>query len=67
MPNAHRSAVFSIPVINKLDFYEALTAYYDDDSNLVDLKEFLINKCLTVYSIAKEEAPDKEVDSEIDI
>lgn len=39
--------IFSIPVEKRLDFYNALTMYYDNDSNKDKLKVFLSNYCLT--------------------
>ena len=39
--------ILSIPVEKRLDFYNALTMYYDSDSNKDELKEFLNRYCLT--------------------
>lgn len=41
--------IFSIPVDKKLDFYNALTMYYSDNSNKGALKNFLRDNCLTGY------------------
>lgn len=41
--------IFSIPVKDKLTFYELLTAYYGDDSHKDSLKDYLRNHCLTSY------------------
>lgn len=47
--------IFSIPVKDKLEFYELLTAYYEDDSNIDGLKSFLFDKCLTGTGISREQ------------
>lgn len=39
--------ILSIPVDKKLEFYNALTMYYDNDSNIAGLKDFLRENCLT--------------------
>lgn len=39
--------IFSIPVNKKLEFYDALTRYYDKDNNKADLKAFLNDNCIT--------------------
>lgn len=39
--------IFSIPVDKKLEFYNALTLFYDNDSNKDKLIEFLAECCLT--------------------
>lgn len=39
--------IFSIPVDKKLEFYNALTLFYDNDSNKDKLKAFLTEYCLT--------------------
>ena len=39
--------ILSIPVEKKLEFYNALTAFYDNDSNISELKRFLRDYCLT--------------------
>lgn len=39
--------IFSIPVDKKLEFYNALTLFYDNDSNRDKLKAFLTEYCLT--------------------
>ena len=39
--------ILSIPVEKKLEFYNALTAFYESDSNISGLKDFLRNNCLT--------------------
>ncbi len=46
--------VFSIPVKDKLKFYELLTSYYDNDSNLASLKDYLKTNCLTGNSLERE-------------
>lgn len=39
--------ILSIPVDKKLEFYNALTLFYDNDSNISILKDFLKKNCLT--------------------
>ena len=39
--------ILSIPVDKKLDFYNALTDFYDSDSKKENLIMFLKNDCLT--------------------
>ena len=39
--------ILSIPVDKKLEFYDALTDYYEDDRNISKLKDFLYCNCLT--------------------
>lgn len=39
--------ILSIPVDKKLEFYNALTDYYEDDKNIEALKEFIYRNCLT--------------------
>ena len=39
--------ILSIPVEKKLDFYNALTSFYDSDENIGVLKDFLRTNCLT--------------------
>ena len=39
--------ILSIPVDKKLDFYDALTHYYENEDNKDSLKEFLSGSCLT--------------------
>jgi len=39
--------IFSIPVNLKLDFYNHLTAYYALESEKENLKDFLLNNCIT--------------------
>lgn len=39
--------VFSIPVQYKLEFYTLLTAYYDDNTKLENLKKFLSAYCIS--------------------
>jgi Fic family protein len=39
--------ILSIPVEKKLDFYNALTSYYEDDSLKEELVSFLRENCLT--------------------
>lgn len=43
--------IFSIPVNKKLEFYDALTHYYDKDTNKEKLKSFLNEYCLTGLQI----------------
>lgn len=42
--------ILSIPLIHRLTFYERLTAFYENDSNIEIFKEFLKEYCLTGYS-----------------
>lgn len=39
--------ILSIPVDKKLEFYNALTMFYDSDANISGLKVFLKENCLT--------------------
>ena len=39
--------IFSIPVDKKLEFYNALTKYYDSDSSINELKSFHKENCIT--------------------
>ena len=39
--------ILSIPVEHKLDFYNALTAFYENDDKKEELKTFLRNYCIT--------------------
>jgi len=39
--------ILSIPVNDRLEFYDALTRYYENDENKDILKDFLRNKCIT--------------------
>lgn len=60
--------IFSIPVSKKLEFYDALTHYYDNENNKDNLKIFLSENCLT----GPQNQPDIQinepnVDDEIDI
>ena len=42
--------ILSIPVDKKLEFYNALTMYYSDESYKFALKKFLKDNCLTGYN-----------------
>lgn len=60
--------IFSIPVSKKLEFYDALTHYYDNDNNKSLLKEFLSENCLTGTQIKTDiQTNEPNVDDGIDI
>ena len=65
--------ILSIPVDKKLEFYNALTKYYDDDCNKELLKTFLKDYCITgnkakdktlSITIDEESVPDPTDDSD---
>lgn len=39
--------LFSIPMTEKLEFYQKLVGYYESDDNKQELKDFLKNKCIS--------------------
>lgn len=45
--------ILSIPPETKLEFYEKLTSFYEDDENKEALKNFLEENCITGNGIAK--------------
>ena len=51
--------ILSIPVKCKLQFYECLTAYYDNDANVEKLKDFLRENCLTGQQLGAKNCKDK--------